>query len=362
MKIIQILPKQPFFSGGGIGGYALTLAEQLHKSHKIFTTFLSYSELDSHNNIPEEIAGDEFRCLQVNLQDQEHFYSLLSALLAEDAKVIILHYIPGYYYLLKPLQKIKKQYKSKLLIMFHEGIAPRGIRGNIKDAVRSILTNKDNKSSVAAREFAQIADAVLTSNYAYQSCLKKWVDDPICISIHSSIGEPQYIPPLEERKRRMIVFGAVSSRKRVYQKSLDKLFVSCYNLGIEEIYEIGSGEMKLPELKEINLHKIGEQPREVISKLMLNSWAGFIDYHPAYLSKSSIWAAYCSHGLIPICSQSSPTVSDGLEVNKNYLSPSVRMKSLTFTKLQSIANSAHKWYNSHNLCENAKVIASLLID
>ncbi|MEQ9623765.1 hypothetical protein [Coleofasciculus chthonoplastes] len=362
MKIIQILPKQPFFSGGGVSGYALTLAEQLRKEHTILTTFLSYSELDCHNNIPEEIAEDDFCCFQVNRQDPEHFYSLLLALLEEGAKAIILHYIPGYYYLLKPLQEIKKQYKSKLLIMFHEGISPKGIKGNIKDAVRSILTSKDDKMRGAAREFAKIADTVLTSNAAYQSVLKRWVDAPICISISSNIGEPQYIPPLEERNRRMIVFGAAPTRKRVYQKSLDQLLTSCHNLGVEEIYDIGSGEINLPEFKEIKLHKIGEQPSEIISELMLNSWAGFIDYYPPYLSKSSIWAAYCSHGLIPVCSNGSYSGSDGLEVNKNYCVPNDRMKNLNFIELQSIAQAAYKWYNNHSLEKNTSIIASLLID
>ena len=47
-------------------------------------------------------------------------------------------------------------------------------------------------------------------------------------------------------------------------------------------------------------------PRRRRSALLLGSLAGFCSYPPAFLPKSTVFAAYCAHGLLPVCAGRRP--------------------------------------------------------
>ena len=54
---------------------------------------------------------------------------------------------------------------------------------------------------------------------------------------------------------------------------------------------------------------------------MLKTFIGLFDYHrfPGNLAKSTVYAAYCAHGLLPICNQHSLIPQDGIFPNQHYL-------------------------------------------
>lgn len=183
------------------------------------------------------------------------------------------------------------------------------------------------------------------------------------LSIFSNMGEPDTVPSLIERKHRIVIFGG-SARRRVYQNSLKALVQSCETLGIEEICDIGP-PLHLKETMDfsgIPLVEMGFQSQESISQILLTSIAGCLDYtpFPGDLSKSGVFAAYCAHGMLPICTCYNPSEADGLHLHQHYLSLDEDLTVLDPTALQTIATSAHQWYQSHSLSATASQFAHYL--
>lgn len=362
-KILQIVPTPPNQTDG-IGDYSLQLAEQLLKEYQINTHFLVFRTA----SIEPVING--FPAISLPERNTQALLSVLP----EDINGIVLHF-SGYpyfntnlrgmlgagtpFWLVEALQSAISTRGLKLVVMFHE--LPRLYWKQIYffDFLNPI-------HSVVSRRIARIANATITNSPENQTILSKWLKRPVTrISNFANIGEPDGIPPLAERKRRMIVFGG-SARYRVYRNALKELIQGCQSLGIEEIYDIGPS-LNLKEryhFPGINFVEMGFKPKEEISQLMLTSIAGCLDYNPfpGALGKSGVFAAYCSHGLVPISTQYNPSETDGLEMNKHYLVFSNGLNNLKLNELQTVADNAQHWYQTHNLKEVTKVFASQILD
>jgi hypothetical protein len=75
-----------------------------------------------------------------------------------------------------------------------------------------------------------------------------------------------------------------------------------------------------------------------VSRLLLDSFAGFLAYPSAFLGKSTIFAAYCAHGLLPV--QPGEKAEPGVA--------------------QERATSAREWYLRHSLARQADQLLGLL--
>ncbi|HEY9711325.1 MAG TPA: hypothetical protein V6D48_24155, partial [Oculatellaceae cyanobacterium] len=215
---------------------------------------------------------------------------------------------------------------------------------------------------------AQISDRCFTStqDYAkvlYKLSLGKQTQIPT-LPVFSTIGEPERVSPLAERERRIVVFGSSRNRLQVYRKSLAQLELTCQLLEIEEIWDVGpSTSLTLSTVNGVPVVELGVRSGSEISGFMLNSLAGFFDYSCDCLAKSTIFAAYCAHGLLPVSAQRSTLPLDGIEAGKHYWMPdrqTTTMKELV--ELQAIAAHAYAWYQTHNLAVQAKTFAALLAD
>lgn len=351
MNIIQLIPKLQTY-GDGIGDYSLKLAEELLKKHGIFTQFLGYDRqiqtVTEIKNFPATVIVD---------RTPKTFLSLLP----KKFDGIILHYnfvsaVDIALWLLKALQAAKKIYRFKLVIMFHEL------------TLTEIVTPFKIFHPLhfyAAQGIAKIADSILTNNASSQKILATWIKQPVnCIPVISSVGEPETVPVLQKRDRHIIVFGSVYTRPQVYQKFRQDLIRSCQILQIKKIYDVGSPlKLKLSQWRGVEMVEMGIQPPEVISQLMMNCWAGFFDYSsfPGKLGKSTIFAAYCAHGLIPISSRYNPCEADQIYLNKHYVVADKQFENFNLAQLQAIANNARKWYSTHTVAQTAEVFASCLV-
>ncbi|OPF20323.1 hypothetical protein B1L04_02690 [Microcystis aeruginosa KW] len=177
------------------------------------------------------------------------------------------------------------------------------------------------------------------------------------------MGEPQCILPLKERPPYLIVFGSKHNRPLVYTKFSKNLLKACRALGIERIYDVGYPcDLSTTEgqFKGIEIIPMGFQPHQVVSELMLTSRGGFLDYSrfPRDLGKSTVFAAYAAHGLVPVLTDYNPSEADGVENNKHYLVADENLSSLDLTQLQQVADNAHRWYQDHNLIKVAKFYGS----
>jgi len=77
------------------------------------------------------------------------------------------------------------------------------------------------------------------------------------------------------------------------------------------------------------------------------------------LGKSTIFAAYCAHGLLPVSAKGSKLPVDGIESGKHYWIPD-SLNNLD--EVQAIAQNAHQWYQPHSLSLQAKTFAINLTD
>jgi hypothetical protein len=97
-----------------------------------------------------------------------------------------------------------------------------------------------------------------------------------------------------------------------------------------------------------------------ISDLMRDALFGIVAYPVAYIAKSSVFAAYCAHGLCPvILSNVGYAPSDGLLVGQHYL-PGVPAGIVDADKAQRIGEDAWGWYQSHAVASHGAVLRKLL--
>lgn len=358
MKIISIVTGLPPTTDG-VGDYALNIARQLQKHFGIETHFIVGNPLwDGVSHI------ERFPVRQV----AEHSIVSLSSALqnnSQEISTILLHYVGyGYakrgcpFWLVNGLHRWRRENKNRFLItMFHELYATGPIWAS------SFWLSSVQKN--LAIRLSRLSDRCFTSEERYaqilhQFTLGKQAKIPN-LPVFSNIGEPEQVPPLAQRPRRLVVFGSSSNRQRVYQRSLASLERCCQELEIEEILDIGPPiNLDFSSVKGIPVVKTGKITALEISTILLSSIAGFFDYNTDYLAKSTIFAAYCAHGLIPIGIFYSELEFNGLSAGKHYWLADRPRGRLNLEVAQAIADNAHAWYQNHNLSVHAQTFATQL--
>lgn len=355
-QIICIVPRLPP-AIDGVGDYALNLARQLRKDFGIETHFLvGDPNWSGATNI------ESFPISKVTARSASNLLSLLSS----DISTVLLHYV-GYGYakrgcpvwLVESLERWKSSIvDARLVTMFHE-ISASGPIWTSAFWLSSLQRN------LAAR-LVQLSDRALTSKELYAKILYQLSQGKhnhiAALPVFSNIGEPEQVPPLAKRHRRLVIFGGRSNRLRAYQESLEKLELVCRQLEIEEILDVGpSIGLSLPSVNGVRVIEMGQQSAAQISKIMLNSIAGFLDYNPDFLAKSTIFSAYCAHGLLPVSAHRSTSPIDRIEPGKHYWLPDKQTAEYkSGTELQAIADSAYTWYQTHTLPIQTKIFATCL--
>jgi len=285
---------------------------------------------------------------------------VLSSLITPDCLGVLLHYNCRHYdvphWLLRVLQYLTKTRDFQLIILVHEFSATYTRKGIIFPAFRFLLTSY---------QILRLADSIVTTTSRIENIVSRLTGktEVICLPNFSTMGEPQCIPPLKERPPYLIVFGSQHTRPLVYTKFSKNLLKACRALGIERIYDVGYPcDLSTTEgqFKGIEIVPMGFQSNQVVSELMLTSRGGFLDYSrfPRDLGKSTVFAAYAAHGLVPVLTDYNPSEADGVENNKHYLVADENLSSLDLTQLQQIADNAHRWYQDHNLIKVAKFYGS----
>lgn len=357
MQIISIVPNLPP-AIDGVGDYAFNLARQISKDFGIQTHFI----VGNPNGIDAtEIEG--FPISQVTAYSAANLLSLLPNN-TQEAATVLLHYV-GYGYakrgcpvwLVNGLEKWRRASNNRLVTMFHEVYATGPIWA-------SSFWLSPVQKNLAVR-LSKLSDRCLTSKQGYAQMLLKLSQGKQTqiptLPVFSNIGEPEQVPPLLQRPRRLVVFGGSSSRQRVYQRSRRALEYTCQELAIEEIVDVGSPiSLDFSSINGIPVVMMGKKTASEISTILLSSVVGFFDYHTEYLTKSTIFAAYCAHGLIPIGTFYSDLPSDGLEVGKHYWLADRPTGKLTLAAGVAIADNARAWYQTHRLSAQAKVFFDYL--
>jgi hypothetical protein len=358
-SVISIVPRLPP-AIDGVGDYALNLARQLRKDFNIQTHFVVGN---TKWNGVVEIEG--FPVSQVSDRSADALLTLLSG---DRTSPILLHYV-GYGYaqrgcpvwLVNGLQRWKSIFpKRSLITMFHE------ISASGPPWTSAFWLSPVQKNLAAC--LAQLSDRCVTSKQLYADIITrisngKYNQVPF-LPVFSNIGEPEKLPlDLSERQPRLVIFGGVSKRARVYGNCQTTLEYVCHKLNIEEIWDVGIPTGITPSsIDKVPILEIGEQPAKEISNILTQSLAGFSDYNPDYLAKSTIFAAYCAHRLLPINSKITSSIIDGIEPGTHYWVPNTQYENLGDNfNFQAIADNAYSWYQTHNLSSQVKTFAKYII-
>lgn len=358
MQIISVVPHLPP-AIDGVGDYAFNLARQLCKDFGVETHFIVGNPKET-----EATAIEGFSAIHLQEHSVAHLLSTLNKNY-QPKSTVLLHYVGyGYakrgcpFWLVKGLEKWRSaNVNCSLLTMFHEVYATGPIWSS------SFWLSPLQKN--LAMGLSRLSDRCLTSKQGYAQMIcelsaGKQIEIPT-LPVFSNIGEPKTVPPLTARSPRLVIFGSSSNRQRVYQRSRNSLELTCQELEIEEILDIGpSIAIDLSSINGIPLVKMGRRTASEISTIMLNSRAGFFDYHTEYLGKSTIFAAYCAHGLIPVGTFYSDLQVDGLEAGKHYWLADRPTGKLNLERGQAIAHQAYAWYQNHNLSAQAKLFFTYL--
>jgi hypothetical protein len=353
VRLVQIVPSLAR-AGGGVGSYAACLARALHECHAVATRFVAATVTAD----PE--PGAE---LTVAPRQAGGLAASLSRLAAGDPTAVLLHYANYGYarrgcptWLAQGLGRFRRQQdRVPVVTLFHEVYA----------------TGPPWRSSFwlwplqrrLARQLARLSDAQATSLDLYADLLGRWVDRKrvTVMPVFSTVGEPFEVAPLAEREPRLVVFGGSGARARAFGELRPGLARAVEAVGAEEVLEVGAPPADLPaQVAGRPVRSLGFLPAEAVSALLGRVATGFVAYPPDFLAKSTIFAAYAAHGLVPVSAWRRPAGDGELRRGEHYWTPDGGGPELGTPDFQAIASAAHAWYAGHSLARQAPVFRRLL--
>lgn len=202
-----------------------------------------------------------------------------------------------------------------------------------------------------AAALAGASSRIATSLPVYREVLHRWVprQEIAVLPVFSAVGEPAEVPPLASRPRRLAVFGAAGTRQRAFREHAADLAAACRALDAEEVVEVGPPGADAPvAVAGRPVRRLGVLPAAEVEALLLDSAAGFLAYPADFLPKSTVFAAYCAHGVVPVCASSRRNGGGPLTRGEHYLPPHP-VHPPDAAELQAVAGRARAWYAEHSL-------------
>jgi hypothetical protein len=359
-SIISIVPRLPP-TVDGVGDYAFNLARQLHLDYGLDTHFLIGD--------PDWVGNEALEGFQITkIVDRSAASVCLQLAQINSVKPILLHYV-GYGYakrgcpswLIDGLRAWKHQdQKANLVTIFHEISASGPIWTS---AFWLSALQKD-----LVKHLVRASDRILTSKRSYAELLQSYTSERFTtiptLPVFSTVGELRNPSTLSERAHRLVIFGGHSKRTKVYKNFSEQLHQICRYLDIQQILDIGPPLDSIPtSIAKVPIAATGCLTSEEISAILSESIAGFFSYNPAFLGKSTIFAAYCAHGVVPISAMVADDPEEGLQPGQHYALPDqYNTEKKDMALMQAIADNAYNWYQTHSLSAQAKTYYMLLSD
>lgn len=289
--LVQVVPSLPL-PEEGVGSYALGLARALAERHGIESRFV-VGDPAWRGPAPDGLEAAPVR--------ERSAAALAEAL---GAGPVLLHYANyGYQrrgcprWLVEGLSRDAG--RRRLVAVFHE------VYASGPPWTSSFWLSPVQRRLAAA--VARRAAALVTSLDLYAAALGRWVprERIALLPVFSTVGEPAAPPPLATRVPRLVVFGGPGVRARAWRRP-EALAAACRALEVEEVADVGPGAGAPAAIAGRPVTRLGSLPAAEVSRLLAASLAGFMVYPPDFLPKSTIFAAYCAHGLLPVCSWARP--------------------------------------------------------
>lgn len=341
----------------GLGDYGLSLAQQFQQTFGWSTHLLVGDPLWSG---PREVGG-----CPVQQVKERSASALLEQLQTSNANLVLLHYVGyGYarrgcpFWLVKGLETWRRSNpQHQLVTMFHE------VHCSGEPIWSSAFWTSPLQKQLA-RRLSCLSDRCLTSRQGYAQMIRQLSGDQHqhipTLPVFSNVGEPSHLPPLSERSRRVVIFGGSGWRSRVYQTALEHLEQICIQLEISDIVDIGPPlNLPLPAVGKLAIRSLGILPASEISAYLTDAVVGFFNYPIAYLEKSTMFAAYCAHRLLPVGTTWELPAPEGLKPGEHFWLAD-QGQSIDLPTAQTIADRAYQWYQTHNLSNQTRHFANCL--
>jgi hypothetical protein len=357
-SLLQIVPRAP---GGhdGVGDYAQSLARKLRQHHSFETTFVA----GTHSSVIETSDGFRIR------SPLRHFE-------AGPPDPIILHY--GNYgydprgiplWLPRVLHNLKSS--APLLTIYHELYA----RGSWRQSAFWLRPLQMR----LARSIARLSDRAMVSSEVWRDQLLRLAPETRVIvhPVISNFGEPELTPEAIAVRdpHRWIICGRSELLERSLHSFLriaDRIETGC---APRELFVIGGAENAatretLREQKKIKTHYHPAVKASFASEILARCAFGWLDYFvhsdipvPAIL-KSSSFAAFCAHGVIPVSPQSGAAIALGGDALPGpFFVSSSGQKLPSASERALVAQSIYSWYQRHACSAHlAATVAAALAD
>jgi hypothetical protein len=337
--VIQIVPG---LRDGGVADHARTLAVGL-RERGIKSRFLVAADGDG------DAVGADTERLPSRTAD-----ALVAALHALGDAPVVLHYSNYGYatrgcprWLVGGLEAWRRNGGPQLITVFHELFATGR-------PWESSFWLSPVQRRLAAR-MSRASTGLVTSLDHYGARLRAWSPDaPVAVlPVFSTTGEAPLPSPLPERNPTLVVFGSEGVRRRAYRLATAEIGVACRQLGIGAILDVGAGDAAPERVGVVPVSQLGFLPAEQVGALLGRSLAGFAAYPRAYLGKSTVFASYCAHRLVPVCSWPGETADGAPEFLWHPSGP-------VPASWQAVADRAYAWYGEHSLARHVAGYGALL--
>jgi hypothetical protein len=177
----------------------------------------------------------------------------------------------------------------------------------------------------------------------------------------SAVGEATDPPATERRSARLVLFGGPGVRARAYRLHSTAIAAAARSLGLDEIWDLGPGEVAPAALGPFPIRRLGALPTPEVGAVLADSAAGFLAYPLAFLGKSSVFAAYAAYGVLPVCV--------GRPITTEETSRTGPVAGVHFWDVgvstscpPGIAVAARSWYEGHSLARQVAAIAAWVGD
>lgn len=214
-----------------------------------------------------------------------------------------------------------------------------------------------------ARRLAELSDFWMTNRDGSARWLERFAGAKphAVLPVFSTIGEPAGEP--QARLPNVVVFGSPGLRQATYQAAGAKLFAWARRASLQ-ILDIGApvADRRLADTLRANgvvLH--GRLSAEAARALMADAVYGLLAYPVDYVAKSSVFAAYCAHGVCPVLLSQAYGAADGLVGERHYL-PGVPDHDVDAENVAAIGEAAFVWYQPHRLQQHVDAIRGFLGD
>jgi hypothetical protein len=344
MNLIQVVPRLGPFDG--IGDYAMNLARGLRDRHGATTTFIEAGTRAGSG------ATGEFEIRRSAPGSGAELAAELEGAGAANGRVL-LHYV-GYGYadrgapswLARAIESTRADLRYRLGVVFHE------IYATGRPWQSAFWLNGLQKSVV--RRVARACDGALLTREGN----RRWLEDagelagkPVeVLPVPSAVGEPQSPPAFESRANTLVVWGSAAMKRELYVTHWPLVQGALIALGITRVDDIGEPAAAYPGSAGIEIKPHGRLHARDVGKVLGAARFGLVLYPPAFLAKSTLFAAYAAHGMVPLVfDQTGSVAMDGLAPGREFVPLARPALEQARPRWAEIATAARRWYAWHRL-------------